>query len=240
MPAKRLASLFVFGLIFSALLGCQNSPHGILSPTSDLTVAGISPSILMPRDPVTYSASPAVTFEGQLPTFPLVRVFFKIQNGVSAILDRYETHYFATNGSPLAGGKFDHAGALSLFLQADKIGTTGTGAGSGTGSGSGSGTGSSGSTGTTASIRMQTAQETNKEDPTKLESPSDFSLYTTFEVYPPTVYLYMSNYTVSYTDDISPVIAVVSLHGRDLNDHELNFTFNVTLSSTLKPVTTED
>jgi len=43
----------------------------------------------------------------------------------------------------------------------------------------------------------------------------------------------MTKNTDSYSDDVSPVIAIVVFNCRDINDHEINLRMQVTLTSTL-------
>ncbi|RCK80078.1 MAG: hypothetical protein OZSIB_3582 [Candidatus Ozemobacter sibiricus] len=209
MRIRRLATLFVAGLLFTTLLGCQNSPGQVFSPTSDLHVVGVQPAFVQPKESSSSSSSSS---SATTVTLPAVNVYFRITNGVSAFLENYQIRYLAANGQPLANGRFDHAGALSVFLQAAALGG---GTASDTSTGTGTGTSTSTSSGGGQTIISQ------------------YTGYCAIEVMNPAVHSYMTNGTASYTDDISPVVANVTLRGRDLNDHALSASFNVTLSTTV-------
>lgn len=206
-----------------AFSGCQNSTGQLLSPTSDIHVAGVSPSVLQP----TESSSGGESESAEI-TFPLLKVYFRIMNGVSVFVDQYTIRYYTPDGAPLANGRYDITGALSAFIQAPEIGTF-EDQGSSSGSGDSSSSSSSDSSGSAgASVRAQS--EGGDEQQT---TPSDVAGYTTIDIYSAAIYNYMIRGNADPSDDINPIIARITIHGRDLNDKEVSMLSQITLSSTV-------
>ncbi len=222
---KHVLSLSLVAVLV-ALAGCQNSTGQMFSPSSDIHVAGVSPSVVQPTESSSGGDSESADI-----TFPLLKVYFRIMNGVSVFLDQYTIQYYTLDGVPLANGRYDVTGALSVFIQAPEIGSFEGQGGSDDSGGSGD-SGSSGSSdssgGAGASIRAQS--EGGDEQQT---IPSDVAGYATIDIYSPAIFTYMTRGNADPSDDISPVIARVTIHGRDLNDKEVSILAQTTLSSTI-------
>lgn len=208
-----------------ALAGCQNSTAHMFSPSSDIHVAAVSPSVLQP----TESSSDSGDDSGSSgPTFPLLKVYFRIMNGVSVFVDQYAVRYYTPNGASVANGKFDVSGAISAFIQAPEIKGFDTGSGDDS-KGDDSSADSSSSSGTGASIRAQDAGGTAEQQ----TIPEDVAGYTTLDIYSLALYSYMTRGNADASDDITPIVARITIHGRDLNDKEVSMTAQITLSSNI-------
>lgn len=118
---RKLNSVFMLLLIFvlAQLAGCQSSPGGIFSPSADLFVSKVEPPFLQPtkaEDSSGSSSSSQVSL-----TMPALNLSFNVSNGVSCFLSSYLIRYYTTDGKPLNSGKFDHSGAMSLFVNAPEV-----------------------------------------------------------------------------------------------------------------------
>ena len=225
---KRLIVGGVFLLV--VLSGCQNSPGDLFSPQSDIHVVGISPSLLQPAEASSDDAGDtgggsSSTVE-EPPTFPPLKVMFRITNGVSVFLEQYSVHYYTETGQLLAGGRFDHSGALAAFIQAPTINTLPEG---------GTSSSDSGGDSTSSSLRAQDAG--GATDSGSFDGGqsvvSDVAGYVSLEVNSATVYGYMTRGNSSADDDITPVVARVVLSGRDINDKSVQISVQATISTTL-------
>lgn len=222
---KHVVSMSLVAIIV-VLAGCQNSTGQLFSPSSDIHVAGISPSVVQPTESSSSGESDSDSESGSAAiTFPLVKVYFRIMNGVSVFIDQYTIRYYTLDGVPLANGRYDVTGASSMFIQAPEIGSFEDQGGSGDSGSSGS---SDSSGGSGASIRAQ-----SEEGGEQQTLPSDVAGYTTIDIYPPAIFTYMTRGNADPSDDISPVIARITIHGRDLNDKEVSMLTQTTLSSTV-------
>lgn len=228
---KYVMTLSVVTLLV-ALAGCQNSTGQLFSPSSDIHVAGVSPSVLQPTEE---SSDSGENSESTGPTFPLMQVYFRVTNGVSVFLDQYSVRYYTPNGVSLANGRYDVSGALSAFIQAPEIKTFDSGSGdsssdnSSNSSNSSSSSSSSSSSGTSASVRAQDAGGSGQQQ----TIPSDVAGYTTLDVYSPALYAYLTRGNANPSDDITPIVARITIHGRDLNDKEISMTAQTTLSTSI-------
>jgi hypothetical protein len=216
--SRGLGALFV-ALALCHLMGCQNSPGQVFSPTSDIHVVSMSQNVLSPKE--EDSSSGSSSSNEKTITLPQLIVYLHIANGVSVFLDGYTVRYYAANGQSIASGKYDTTGGLTAFIQAPSItsmdpGATGTGSSTGTGStagtsapaSAGSGSATGGSSGTTA-----------------------YAGSVSLEILQGALYTYLSGF------DISPVTAKIVLHGRDINDHEITMGCQVTLSTMVEKST---
>lgn len=208
---RYIKCLMSLGLIvlLGALVGCQNSTGQLLSPSSDIHVAGINPVVFQPREK-----------DGKI-ELPLMQVYFRVNNGISAFMEQYTIHYYTVDGTPLANGRYDVSGAMNMFIQAPEIKTFDAQESDDSGGGD--------SSDSSASIR---AQDSGGSE-TQQTIPSDVAGYTTLEVYPPAIYQYLTRDNSDVTDDIMPVIARITIHGRDLNDKEVTMTTQGTLTTTV-------
>jgi hypothetical protein len=223
MRKTGYGSAILLILILTLPVGCQNSPGSIFSPESDLFVAKVEPSFLQPEEPSDDdNSSSSGESAAKPPVFPAPQIYFNITNGVSVFLNSYIIRYYTTDGNSLNKKKYDHSGAISLFVKAPEIswGTTENGS---SGSGSDSGGGSSSDSGGTASIRAQAADTAD----------TTYAGNIMIEVYSPRLYSFMTKDTAKTDDDISPVIAEISFFGKDINDKEITAFTRVTLVTTL-------
>ena len=226
---KRLIVGGIFLLV--VLSGCQNSPGDLFSPQSDIHVVGISPSMLQPEeassDDESDTGGGSASTGEEPPTFPPLKVMFRITNGVSVFLEQYSVHYYTENGQLLAGGRFDHSGALAAFIQAPTINTLPEG---------GSSSSDSGGDSTSSSLRAQDAggaTDSGSSGGDGQSVVSDVAGYVSLEVNSATVYSYMTRGNSSADDDITPVVARVVLSGRDINDKSVQISVQATISTTL-------
>lgn len=222
---RCLMSLGMVALLV-ALAGCQNSTGQLFSPSSDIHVAGVSPSVLQPTEESSDSGEDS---ESTGPTFPLMQVYFRVTNGVSVFLDQYSIRYYTPNGVSLANGRYDVSGALSTFIQAPEIKTFDSGSEDSSSDDSSSSSSSSSSSGTSASVRAQDAGGSGQQQ----TIPSDVAGYTTLDVYSPSLYVYLTRGNANPSDDITPIVARITIHGRDLNDKEVSMTAQTTLSTSI-------
>ena len=198
--------LVLLAAMSTGIIGCQDSPLSIISPTSDIHIVGVDRSVLLPKAKED-SDTGALTI-----TLPMLITYFQITNGVSAFLHQYSIRFYQVNGASLANGRFDFAGGVSLYVAApDVVKST---------SGSGSGGAAAG-----ANIRAQAGEGTSSQ------TVPENSGFISIEAYAPKVYSYISRNTVTLTDDLTPVIARISFLGRDINDHEVNLSTQVTLTT---------
>ena len=217
---RCLMSLGLLALLV-ALAGCQNSTGQLLSPTSDIHVAGVSPSVLQPSE--ESSDSGGGDSEAAAPTLPLMLVYFRITNGVSVFLNQYAIRYYTPDGTTLANGRYDTSGAISVFIQAPEIKTFDS-AGDDSSSGD-----SGGSTESAASVRAQDSGGSEQQQ----TIPADVAGFTTLDVYSPALYGYLTRGNADPTDDITPVVGRITILGRDLNDKEVSMTAQITLSTSI-------
>jgi len=201
------------------LAGCQNSTGQLLSPTSDIHVAGVSPSVLQPSE----ESDSGGDSESAAPTLPLMQVYFRITNGVSVFLNQYAIRYYTPDGTTLANGRYDTSGAISVFIQAPEIKTFDS-AGDDSSSGD-----SGGSTESAASVRAQDSGGSEQQQ----TIPADVAGFTTLDVYSPALYGYLTRGNADPTDDITPVVGRITILGRDLNDKEVSMTAQITLSTSI-------
>ncbi|MBP7635500.1 hypothetical protein KBA41_15130 [Candidatus Ozemobacteraceae bacterium] len=230
---RYTTSLFSLTLVvlLVALAGCQNSTGQLFSPSSDIHVAGISPSVLQPTESSSDSGEESESVEL---TFPLLKVYFRIMNGVSVFVDQYTVRYYTPNGASVANGRYDVSGAVSAFIQAPEIKGFDSGSGDDSGgddssSGGSSGSDSSSSSDSTASIRAQDAGGSGDQQ----TIPEDVAGYTTLDIFSLALYSYMTRGNADATDDITPIVARITIHGRDLNDKEVSATAQITLSANI-------
>lgn len=219
---RNIKYVIFFGLItvVGALIGCQNSTGQLFSPSSDIHVAGINPSILQP---VEESSDSGGGSESAGPTLPHIQVYFKVSNGVSVFLNNYIIRYYTPDGASLANGRYDISGAMSAFIQAPEIRTFDS---KDEDSGSDD---SNNSNEVSASIRAQDSGGSEQQQ----TIPSDIAGYTTLEAYSPSLYLYLTRGNGDPRDDITPVVARITIHGRDLNDKEVSMTAQTILSTSI-------
>lgn len=217
---RYMRCLMSVGLValLVVLAGCQNSTGQLLSPTSDIHVAGVSPSVLQPSE----ESDSGGDSESAAPTLPLMQVYFRITNGVSVFLNQYTIRYYTPDGTSLANGRYDISGAISAFIQAPEIKTFDSASDDSSSDDSG------GSTDSAASVR---AQDSGSEQQQTI--PTDVAGFTTLDVYSPALYGYLTRGNADPTDDITPVIGRISILGRDLNDKEVSMTAQITLSTSI-------
>lgn len=213
LKLSRIQLFLVGFLLLGGFLGCQNSPGGIASPRSDIHIVGLAPKFLNPKESSSSSTTSSSTASGTAAakevTLPGLNIFFNITNGVSVFLDSYRVNFLAPNGTVLASGTLDFSGTTAYLVQAptlSEVQSTGTNTQTGTTSGTDSGTFSGKSSG-----------------------------YISLEVLTPKLYVYMANGTQSdYFDDVTPVVANIVVHGRDVNDNELTLQTMVTISTSIE------
>lgn len=209
-----MSTTFRFGTALAflwvvSLVGCQNSPGGIFSPTSDIYVIGQAPQTIMPN--VTSGSNSQVTA-------PPLKVFFNITNGVTVFLDSYVVHYFDRTGKPLNNGAFDYQGTLNQQISATAIG------------------GANSTQATTGSVRGATISDlgTSGTGGPTVEEPANPQAvgWTQLEIVTWQMLNYLMSGTTAQGDDVAPVIAKIGIHGRDINGNEINLSTQVTISNT--------
>ncbi|MBU1108902.1 MAG: hypothetical protein KKB51_19650 [Candidatus Riflebacteria bacterium] len=121
---NKVFALLLF-FILANLAGCQNSPGSIFSPASELFVSKVEPAFLQP---VSKSSSGEDSSSSSAPTLSPLVLSFSVSNGVSCFLSSYAVRYYTTDGKSLNSGKFDHSGAISLFVKAPEVTWTSTAA----------------------------------------------------------------------------------------------------------------
>jgi hypothetical protein len=104
--------------VLANLAGCQNSPGGLISPATEIFVSKVEPSFLQPELSEEGSSGDS---EEKTIVLPALAISFNVSNGVSCFLNSYVIRYYTTGGVPLNDGKFDHSGAVSLFIKAPDV-----------------------------------------------------------------------------------------------------------------------
>lgn len=193
-------------LVIAFISGCQDSPGGVTSPASDIHITRID----LPLGQIKSE-------EGGPDTITLRQgtVYFNITNGVSAFLGSYVINYYLNSGAPFANGRFDHSGAITLFVQARDL-TWNTGQPAEQENGGGGGDGGGGG----AAIRAQTAVPSAN--------------YISLEFWNSAIYDHMTQQTNVAAKHISPVIARITFRGRDINGNEFRTRGQGTLTTTLE------
>lgn len=115
-PSRVFFLLMIF--VLANLAGCQNSPGDILSPSAEIFVSKVEPSYMQPE--LSEDTSSGGSGEKTI-LLPALAVNFNVSNGVSCFINSYVIRYSTTGGAPLNDGKFDHSGAVSLFVKAPDV-----------------------------------------------------------------------------------------------------------------------
>ncbi len=208
-----MSTTFRFGTALAflwvvSLVGCQNSPGGIFSPTSDIHVIGQAPTTIMAN--VTSGSNAQITV-------PPLRIFYNITNGVSVFLDTYVIRYYDRTGKAVNQGAYDFSGTLNQQISAAQIG-------------------GANAVQTSAALRGGTIFDVNTSGGSGPETSEPDALkavgWTQLEVVSWQVLNALMSGTTSQADDLAPILAKIALHGRDINGNEINLMTQVTISNT--------